>query len=190
MTPIEVDFHGFGIEFLRTFVLALVLYHAAYFSSSYFLLNSTHGSIVEWEKLASALALVAQKSAISSPNDQHPYSKISRVTDGVLLPQVTRVSQCTELMARARWRLNLYSSRLKFVVFGIFLASTIASSQSLPILFTGRALVENSVAYAGIFTAVFGMLFIAFFNWTQTVEWNKFKAAVDFAQKVVSAYKV
>ena len=163
---------GFGI------FSTLPLYLAAYFSSSYFLFNSPHGSISEWNKTAKDLSMAVASSKITA-NHEGDCSMISEVVENTTRPQIIELSACIELMARAEERLAQYKSRERFIMFGVLLSLSLALFNSLPILLGSTSFVENPLAYSGAITATFGLIFVARFNWTQSTEWNQFKESIE-----------
>ena len=163
---------GFGI------LATLPLYLAAYFSSSYFLFNSPHGSISEWNKISNALSMSVCSSKVTV-NGDGTYSKIKEVVIDETKPQVVELSICIELIARAEERLARYKARYRFIVFGVLLSLSLALINSLPILLGSTPVVQNIWAYSGAITATFGLIFVARFNWPQSTEWNQFKESIE-----------
>lgn len=178
-------FMVFAVEIGHGILATLPLYLAAYFSSSYFLFNSPHGSISEWEKISKELSMVVNLSMVSA-NPVRDNAKIMEIiSDGTRL-QVVELSNCVELISRAAERLARYKARGRFVVFGIILSLSLSLINAIPIMLVGTPLVQNPWAYSSAITATFGLLFVTRFNWTQSTEWNEFKEAIEANKKLMA----
>jgi hypothetical protein len=170
---------GYGI------LATLPLYVAAYFSSSYLLFNSPHGSISEWEKISKELSMVVNSSMVSV-NPVGDNAKIREIISDGTRPQVVKLSKCVELISCAEKRLARYKEYGRFIVFGIILSLSLSLINAIPIMLTGAPLVHNPWAYSGAITVMFGLLFVVCFNWTQSIQWNEFKEAIEANKKLMA----
>jgi len=178
-------FMVFAAELVHGILATLPLYLAAYFSSSYFLFNSPHGSISEWKKISKELSMVVNSSMVSA-NPVGDNTKIREIISDGTRPQVVELSNCVELISRAEERLVRYKARERFVVFGIILSLSLSLINAIPIMLAGAPLVHNPWAHSSAITATFGLIFVARFNWTQSTEWNEFKEAIEANKKLMA----
>lgn len=180
------------LEMLSTFlgeltvdiIVTLPLYLITYFSSSYSLLSAPHGDLSKWNQLSEGLAMAICKTKLQSSTAQH--SKAENVlSEEFTRNQILDLSRMTYLMVRAQDRISQYTIWTRFALFGVILSLSFAFVNSLPILITGSPLLKNPWAYSATMNAVFGLMLVVRFNWTNSIEWEKFNRNVAANKKLM-----
>lgn len=175
---------NFCLQILYGTFTLIPIYLAAYFSSSYFLFNTEHGSISKWENVAQDLGIAVNPKKIIT-NDNGTSSKICNIVSGPTKTQIIDLSNCIALMNRAEDRLEKYKASERFIIFGFILSLSFSLINAFPILLNSEPFVKNPLAYSTAIAVAFNLAFIFRFNWTQSIEWNKFKETVAINKKIL-----